>query len=283
MKLKVLVTLMLIAIIGSSVFAQDPTATPTPAGNPTATPEPKPVCPAFEGQSVEVRTSYYLGEGLAFFNSNQNSAAEFSFTCIIEVIDEDSIPAYMNRAAVRTVSRFYEEAIEDYSEALERDDSLTAAYNNRGILYTALSEEDLAAADFEQVIAIAPDNLLGYNNKAVYQIINGDLDGALATLDIVVEKSEVESQLEQVTREEEPLNVFDLEVDRNAARAYALRGIIYTQIALSNYEAYLALQPNGDYRIADIAGSLQSRFAFDLRLDDGTWWLAADYDRETGQ
>lgn len=274
MNLKLFAVVALSVIVAASAHAQEATTTPEPD---------LPDCPSFAGESADVRTSYYLGEGLAFFTSSQLGAAEFSFTCIIEVIDEDNIAAYMNRAAVRTTQRLYEEAIADYSEALERNADLTAAYNNRGILYTALGENDDAQADFEQALVTAPDSLLALNNIAVFQVINDDLEGALATLDQILANSAVTSQLEQITRPENPLNVFDLEIDTIAARAYALRGIVYSRIALENFNAYQALVPNGDFRIADIAGSLESRFAFDLRLEDGTWWLAANYNALTGQ
>lgn len=249
----------------------------------TPTPTPVPVCPELEGQPADVRTGYYLGQGIAFLSGNQLRAAENSFTCIIATIDADSVAAYMNRARVRATSRFYEPAIEDYTEALKRDPSLVAALNNRGILYAALGETDEALADFNEVLTLDAANFGAANNKAVFQAIAGDILGAIETLEGVIESSGVADQLAALNDPESQVDLEDLEINPEAARAYALLGIMYSKLSLENYRNYLTLQPGGDFRIADAAGSLESRFTFDLRLEDGTWWLAAAYDVTTGR
>jgi tetratricopeptide (TPR) repeat protein len=258
-------------LMGAATMAQTPTPTPVPD------------CPELEGQPADVRTGYYLGQGLAYFAGNQLRAAENSFTCIIATIDSDSVAAYMNRATVRTASRFYEEAVEDYTEALRRDETLVTALNNRGILYAVLGETEEALADFDAVLSIDADNFGAANNKAVFQAIAGDVPGAISTLEAVIEDSGVADQLADLQDPESEVELEDLEINPEAARAYALLGIMYSKVSLENYRNYLTLQPSGDFRIADAAGSLESRFTFDLRLEDGTWWLAANYDTTAGR
>jgi len=85
---------LMIALCALPAFAQD--ATPTP----TATPEPLPNCPAFTDQPNNVRTGYYMGEGIANLNANRLDEAQLSFTCIIRITDPSYIPAYLGRAEV---------------------------------------------------------------------------------------------------------------------------------------------------------------------------------------
>jgi tetratricopeptide (TPR) repeat protein len=255
-----------IVFFGAVAMAQDATPTPRP-----------PQCLVYTGDNDEVRISYYMGEGLAFLRTNQLSSAERSFTCIIDEIDANFVPAYMYRAGLLTVQRFYERAIEDYSRAIELQPSLVAAYNNRGIVYTAMGELEEANTDFERAIELDPNNMAGYNNRAVYQVISGDLSGAASTLNSAIEISGVDEQLAQLRDPNRPADAPEIRVDPNAARAYALLGLVNTRLAYLNFQDYIFLTGGDDFRIVDFAGSLESRFTFDLRLEDGTWWLVADY------
>jgi tetratricopeptide (TPR) repeat protein len=242
------------------------------------TPEPLPECPIFEDQSTDVRTSYYMGEGLAYMASEQLAAAEFSFTCIIRVIQPDYMPAYMSRANIYTRYRDYERAIEDYTSAIELSPNLLPAFNNRGILYTALREYEEAAADFDRVLELDPAYMAGYNNRSILYAVQGDWDNALSTLQGAIERSGIETAYEQLTDPERPSDAPEVEYDAIDARAYALIGIVYSSRALENYQKYLFLARGGaDQRIQSAAGALESRFTFETRLDDGTWLLTADF------
>src|SRR5262245_60874321 len=137
----------------------------------TETPEPPPNCPAFADQSAEIRTSYYMGEGIAYVASSQLSNAEFSFTCVIRVTNPNYVPAYMERASVYAQERDYKRAIEDYSKAIELNSSQIEAYNNRGVIYTVTGEYDKAIADFDHVLQLDQDYIPGYNNRAVVYAI----------------------------------------------------------------------------------------------------------------
>ena len=54
--------------------------------------EPELVCESFTGSPADVRVSYYMGEGAAFFASSQLAAAVHSFSCVVEQIDTGYIP-----------------------------------------------------------------------------------------------------------------------------------------------------------------------------------------------
>lgn len=281
-----LLLVMLIAGVFSFATAQDPTPTVAPPTNvqavPTATPEPLPDCPAFESEDESVRRSYYMGEGTAYLNSGQVFDAIFSYTCVIRVIDPQYIPAYMVRASSYARQRDYERAIADYTRAIELDGSLAAAYNNRGILYTAIREFDEAAADFERVMSLEPANYTVANNRAVLYMINGDFDAALAVLEEVVGASGINEVLAAYQDPERLQDAEEIEFDPAAARAIALIGIVYSQKSLDQYRDYAALaeeegQFSLDQRIMGAAGALESRFTFEMRLDDGSWMSLSPY------
>lgn len=274
-----LLVMLLVASFANLTMAQDPTPAPPV---PTATPEPLPDCPAFESEDQSVRRSYYMGEGTAYLNSGQVFDAIFSYTCVIRVIDTQYIPAYMVRASSYARQRDYERAIADYSRAIELDSALVPAYNNRGILYTAIREYDEAAADFERVMALDPSYYAAANNRAVLHMINGDFDAALVVLEGVVSASGINAVLAAYQDPERPSNAEEIEFDPAAARAIALIGIVYSQKSLDLYEDYadLAEEENQfslDQRIIGAAGALESRFTFEMRLDDGSWMTVSPY------
>lgn len=249
-------------------------ATPTAEDN-------LPDCPAFEGEPADVRISYYMGEGAAYVRTGQLGSANFSYTCIIETIDNTYIPAYIGRAAIYTRNRDYERAIEDLTRIIELDSSSKAAYNNRGIIH-ALQGEDThpdAIADFEAAIDIDANYVPALNNRAIMHIIADEYDAAIAIYEDVLANSNVDTALTII---EDPENESELpEFSSGEAQAYAMLGLIRSAQALDNYDRYLTVTRGAaDGRIQSAAGALESRFTFELRVDDGSYFIVADFDEE---
>ncbi len=272
-----IVTVLMVMSI--PVGAQDATVTPVP--QPTPTLEPPPVCPSFEGEETSVRTSYYMGEGFGYFNSGLLSDAILSFTCVIRVVNPEYIPAYMVRGAAYIRRQEYDRAIRDYTRAVELQPDLLNAYNNRGIVYAAIGDLDKAESDFDRVLELDSDSILGLNNRAVLYAIRADYDNAISMLQEAIEISGIEDVYARLTDPNRPADAPAIEYDFLDARAYALLGVMYSARARDNYNKYLYLTGgSGDARIQSAAGVLQSQFTFDLRLDDGTWLLVADFSLE---
>ena len=256
-------------------------ALPAAAQEITPTPEPPPNCPAFEGEPSDVRTGYYMGEGLAYLNANRLGEAELSFTCIIRVIDTSYVPAYLARGEVYLNMREFDKAITDYSAAALRDNNSIPAYNNRGIVQTILGEYDAAAADFDRVLAIDADYLPAYNNRSIIHTLQGEYAAAIDLIDQAIERSGAAQALLTARDPERPDNASPIEVERAGVRLYALRGILESARSLESFASYIDLaNASGrfpDERITAAAGSLESRLTFELRLDDGTWMLRSDF------
>ncbi len=236
------------------------------------------ICDQFEGSSNAIRTGYYMGEGTAFYRSGQLQRATDSFSCIITQIDTNYLDAYTARAVVFTDRRDYTLALEDYATAIGLDSSLIGAYNNRAIVYAAQGDYDAALADFDRALDIDSNYRFALSNRGVLYALRGDYAAAIADLENVITLSGVDDALAELRRPNrlgtDPLPVYSFE----DARAYSLLGIIYSRFALTNYQDYLyLLGGNADLRIQSASGALESRFNFDLRLDDGTWYLATDF------
>lgn len=282
-----ILTLMLTASMTMGVMAQDATATPDGSreaqpGAPTPTPDPPPHCPALEGQPTDVRTGYYVGEGIAYLQTNELSSAVFSFTCIIRVVDPSYLPAYMYRASAHARQRNFERAIDDYTSAIGLSANLSEAYNNRGVIYTTIGEYEEAAADFARTVQLDPAFLSGYNNQAVLHAINGNFDAAIEVLEGAIDRSGVARALVAYQDPERDPEADPIPFERAASDAYALLGVMYSAKSLEKFNEYMLLNNVNRYRrderISSAAGALESRFTFEMRLDDGTWMTTVTYD-----
>lgn len=249
---------------------------------------PPPNCPVFQGEADGIRTSYYMGEGLAYFNAGQYNNAALSFSCIVRVIDDTYVPAYMSRASTYMRQRDYQRAMEDYTRAIELDGELIAAINNRGVVQAALQEYEAAAEDFDRAIEVDPDFIAAYNNRSILYALAGEYEQAITLLEDGIARSGIDRVLTQYRDPNRAADAQAIPFDPIHANAYALLGIMYSAQALEQYNDYLFLsnQQNGffpDERIQSAAGALESRFNFEMRLDDGTWMLVARYDATAGQ
>lgn len=259
-------------------------AAPLPAAAQDATPGPtseaprEPVCLEFQDSPDDVRIGYYMGQGTALLSTNEFYRAVFSFTCVIEEIDDTYIPAYVSRAAVFSLQQEYIQALADHERILELDSRSLAGYNNRGIIYMALGDYDEALADFNRVLDLDPQSRIGLYNRAIVQAVRGEYTAAIADLERIIEISGIDQAYNALI---DPEIEDPEEYDFNAVQSYALLGVIYSAYALDNYQRYLTFyRGSGDYRIGSAARSLEARFAFELRLDDTSWLLRADFDTE---
>jgi tetratricopeptide (TPR) repeat protein len=197
---------------------------------------------------------------------------------VVDQIDPSYIPGWLSRAIVFAEQRNYDLAIEDYTSAIELDSGLLPAFNNRGIVYTAQARYDEALADFNRVLELDGSSILGLTNRAVVYALQGEFELAIADLELAIAESDIESVITELNDPNRASDAPRPEYDPDDAQAYALLGIIYSGRALDNYRNYLLLTgSSGDFRIQSAAGALESRFTFELRLDDGTWLLAADF------
>lgn len=82
---------------------------------------------------IDPRAVYYYFRGLAWMNKAEKS----------DGIDKSDLM----------------KAIDDYTQAIEREPSLVAPFINRASCYVTLGELELALADYDKAIEITPDDL----------------------------------------------------------------------------------------------------------------------------
>jgi tetratricopeptide (TPR) repeat protein len=267
---KIILLVLSLLLMTLPILAQDAEATETP--------EPPFYCPNFTDASTVERTSYYMGEGAAFLRSGNYDAAINAYGCVVQQIDPNYRDAYLNRAAAYTARREYEEALEDYNEAISQDGSFAPAYNNRAIVYTAMLEYERAANDFDRALELDSNYSHAYINRGILKAIQGDWDGAEADFQQAIDVAGLEAivaELRDPERDpEEAIPAYDID----AARAYAMLGTVHSARALADYNDYILLTGGrADERIRSAAGALESRFQFELRFDDGSWMLLASF------
>jgi tetratricopeptide (TPR) repeat protein len=268
-----LFALLILSLAALPTLAQDEEATPVPTPE-----EPRYVCPAFPDESAAERTSYYMGEGAAFMRSGNYAAAINSYGCIVQQIDDGYRDAYLNRAAAYAARREYDEALDDYNAAIRIDGSFAPAYNNRGVIYALIQEYEEAMSDLDQAVSINSGYVLGYLNRGVVQAAQGNYEAAIADFEQVVDLEGLDGVVAELRDPERESDAPTPEYSRDAALAYALIGAVRSQQALADYQDYLLLLgSSADSRISSAAGSLESRFNFELRFDDGGFLLLDDF------
>ena len=271
--LRLVAILITVFSLGTLVIAQDATPTPLPE-------EPPPNCPAFPNETQETRVGYYMGEGITYLSNNQLSPAKNSFACIVRVIDPSYVPGWIGRARVNTRLVEYERAFADLNHAVQLAPGLPAAYNDRGYIFMQWRDYPRAEADFERAMEADPDYAPAFSNLAVAYMIQEDYEAAIALLEDKINETNIDGILDQL-RDPDYDPDSPILFDPIDARLYALLGIVYERHALTNFQNYNELfnrtNQFPDERIAQTAGALESRFTFELRLDDGSWLLLSNY------
>lgn len=72
---------------------------------------------------------------------------------------------YYNRGGDHVKAGLYDEAITDYSKAIELDPRYAEAYSNRGFVYGRKGQFDAAIADYNKAIELNPKIAEVYNNR----------------------------------------------------------------------------------------------------------------------
>jgi tetratricopeptide (TPR) repeat protein len=235
-------------------------------------------CPAFTDASTTERSSYYMGEGAAFMRSGNYASAINSYGCIIQQIDSDFRDAYLNRAAAYVARREFDEALEDYAEAIRIDNNFSPTYNNRGVVNTAIEEYDAALADFNRALDMDSNYAAAYINRGIVSAIQSEWDNAQADFEMAIDVAGLDTIVTELRDPDRDPEAERPNYDFTIARAYALIGVIHSQRALQAYDDYLLLTGGrADQRIQSAAGALRSRFQFELRFDDGAWMLLANF------
>ena len=160
-----------------------------------------------------------LRKELAIAKKDQAKIARYD-----EAIKELSATDWFNKGLSSGISGKYQEAMEDFSKAIELDSKSTGAFVNRGVAYHHLGHYQRAIRDFDRAIELDPKLSRGYNNRGVAYGELGDHQRAIRDFDRAIE------------------------LDPKDVRAYVSRGIAYRHLgdhrqAIRDYDRAIELDP----------------------------------------
>lgn len=165
---------------------------------------------------------------------------------------------YIRRGLRAKAEGQMEEAIQEYSKAIDKDPRNAAAYNNRGIVYDDLEQYERAIEDYDKAIELDSNNVLAYNNRGVAYDNLGQYEKAIEDYDKAIKldpdydsaynnRGVVYDDLGQYKRAIEDYNKA-IELNSNYAVAYNNRGISYSNLkqyekAIEDYTQAIKLDP----------------------------------------
>ena len=120
----------------------------------------------------------FLDEGNVYFNVGQYGLAVERYTQAIEM-DGDLTAAFYNRANAHTRSGDFERALADYDRALELQPRDADALNNRGMLHRYRSNVPAALSDFNGALEADPTDTTVMVNRGLAHLHGGDAAAAL--------------------------------------------------------------------------------------------------------
>jgi len=118
-------------------------------------------CPSFT--SAQAETHYNRGNYLS--DAGKYDEAIVEYTKAIE-LNQNYAKAYNNRGSAYSRKNQYELAITDYSKAIELEPNYALAWSNRGLAYLNTKRYDLAIKDLTRAIVIDPNDIASYNARA---------------------------------------------------------------------------------------------------------------------
>jgi tetratricopeptide (TPR) repeat protein len=144
---------------------------------------------AVQGHALAVA---YRNRGVGHFNKREDDEAIADFTRAIE-LDRNYTPAYRGRGRAMARKGELDRAIVDFNEALRLDPKAVAIYNDRGLAWRMKGDLDRAFEDFNAAIRLDSGYAAAYHNRAYAWDLKGDLERAIADYDEAVRLNPVDA------------------------------------------------------------------------------------------
>lgn len=127
----------------------------------------------------------YLNRGAAEFQKKRYDDAVKDFTTAIE-IDPSQADPYERRGQAYEQKKEIDKALADYDRALDRDPNRGLPHLQRGTILYDRDEFDKALVDFQEVVRIWPNYAYGFLMRGRCFLKRDDLDHALANFDATI-------------------------------------------------------------------------------------------------
>lgn len=152
----------------------------------------------------------YLNRGIAAYRTGNSDAAIVDYTQLLQFQPKD-YRAYYNRGLAQAEQRHYRAALQDFNAALQQVSPLdqethAVILNDRGTVYLAMADYQVAIADFTRAIQASPLFVSATFNRGCAYHRAGNLVAALQDFDQVIN------------------------LDHTFAQAYLNRGLLHHQL-----------------------------------------------------
>lgn len=120
-------------------------------------------------------SEFYLREGILYNLKGEYAKATNSFDKGIEFSGGSiSIQLYINRGVANMQTENYDDAVQDFTDALENNPRNSSALNYRAFANYRLGMYEEAIADYNKAIDLNPDNATAYYNRGMAHLRSGD-------------------------------------------------------------------------------------------------------------
>lgn len=175
----------------------------------------------------------YNKRGLAYVSTRNYEQAIIDYTKAIE-LDPNFAEAFNNRSTAHLLMVNYGQAVADCTAALELAPDFVAAYVNRGIAFTGLRDYTQALADYGQALELDPQNVYAYYNRGNTYIWMSEYKEAVTNYSQAIA------------------------LDSEFVAAYANRGVAHNELknfelALADFSQAIDLNPDYVYAYYDRA------------------------------
>ena len=130
-------------------------------------------------QEPHEKARAYVQRGIAYLYKGDFDQAITDFTKALELKDNYA-EAYCERGIAYSVKDDLNRAIADFTKALELKDYYAEAYHNRGVAYSLKDDLDQAITDFTEALKIDPDDAETHRGCGIAWSKKGDHERAIA-------------------------------------------------------------------------------------------------------
>lgn len=125
------------------------------------------------------RASYLNSRGRAFYEDRRYEQAIEDFSEAIR-LNPKNPESYFNRGDAYDEKKEFDRAIADYDAALRLRPQATVVFNNRGLAYSHKRDYDRAIQDYDEALRLKPDYPDAFINRGIAYFSKQNLDRAAA-------------------------------------------------------------------------------------------------------
>ncbi len=198
-------------------------------------------------QSQEDNSTLYIEQGDVLSDLRRYEEAINSYSQGIN--RNPYLFGYINRGNAYIALNYYDKAIADYNKAITLQPNFALAYTNRGNVYKDLKQYDKAIVDYNKAIALEADFALAYYNRGSAYVVLKQFDRAIADYNRAIT------------------------LQPNFALAYYNRGNAYKELkqydkVIADFDKVIALQPYYAIAYYNRGNTLKALKRYDKAIKD---------------